>query len=270
MDYKLMDEEALAICEAYMRKPHAAKGRQNDIGAQLKPAGVLVVPVYTDPSVPGEVYVADLASMKADLFCVRPVVQITGEDDRPSMPVVGASIFGNGPSGVLGKLLKGKLLPGLVGKLIPALFALLLFFVGRCDAADVWYGPGALTTPVIVARIQAARSAIYVQAGAFSSTAIARALLAARERGVEVHGLLDPAARPGRMALAYARSHGVRLLFDPHAAGETWMVVDDQALVGTVKYQDDAPAGALTSARAPAITSALLASWRAHAEHAVP
>ena len=118
MDTKLISDEALSICRELMKKPRAARGRQNDRGAHLVPAGVLIVPIFIDPGVPGEVYCADLVEMKNDRFGARPTIIVAGEDEAPGGGTDNVKPLGGGPTGALGELLKGKLFPGVIGKLL--------------------------------------------------------------------------------------------------------------------------------------------------------
>jgi hypothetical protein len=64
LDDKELNDFAQQVCALTLTLPHAATGRQNDAGANLQPAGILIIPLATDPAVPGAIYTADLVELK--------------------------------------------------------------------------------------------------------------------------------------------------------------------------------------------------------------
>lgn len=106
-----LNQFAAAVDAAALQLPAAATGRQNDRGARLVPAGVLIVPLFTDPGVPGAIYSADLVELKAGRLGVHRVETIRDGQvgDKTSVPAPGPD---------LGQLLSGHLLPGVLSSVL--------------------------------------------------------------------------------------------------------------------------------------------------------
>lgn len=68
-----------------------------------------------------------------------------------------------------------------------------IFFVTACNAGDyqVCFTPGQDCTALIVDAITQAQQSIYVQAYSFTSAPIARSLVDAKKRGIDVEVILD-------------------------------------------------------------------------------
>ena len=133
MDEKTLTDFADQVGAAALRLPKAPRGRQNDVGASLQSAGVLIIPLFTDPGVPGAVYSADLVELKQGRLGVHRVETLrdgevgTSANVSPSGGPVGdlkeilSLLAGNLAPGVLPSVLAGgdplSLLAALVAKM---------------------------------------------------------------------------------------------------------------------------------------------------------
>lgn len=109
MDDQTLNQFATDVDVAALQLPHAAKGRQNDPGANLIGAGVLVIPLFTDPGVPGAVFSADLVELKAGRLGVHRVETIRDGIVGNNVNVPPAT--GGNATAIL-QLLTGHLVPG--------------------------------------------------------------------------------------------------------------------------------------------------------------
>lgn len=101
-------------------------------------------------------------------------------------------------------------------------------------SAEVYFSPHGGATEAIIREIDSAGSEILVQAYSFTSVPIARALLAAKKRGVAVEVVLDKSQRKERHSTAdYLRETGIPVWMDDrHAiAHSKIMIIDRQTLV---------------------------------------
>lgn len=111
LDDRTLNQFASDVSVAALQLPHAARGRQNDRGAQLTGAGVLVIPLFTDPGVPGAVYSADLVELKAGRLGVHRVETIRDGVAGNNVNVPVASVV---PASAILQLLAGHLVPGVL------------------------------------------------------------------------------------------------------------------------------------------------------------
>lgn len=111
LDDRTLNQFAADVDAAALQLPHAARGRQNDMGANLVGAGVLVIPLFTDPGVPGAVFSADLVELKAGRLGVHRVETIR-DGVAGNSTNVPAGPAGNA-SAIL-QLLAGHLMPGIL------------------------------------------------------------------------------------------------------------------------------------------------------------
>jgi hypothetical protein len=129
LDDKELNDFAQQVCALTLTLPHAATGRQNDAGANLQPAGILIIPLATDPAVPGAIYTADLVELKrkkpdgsADgrQGWHRAGFIQDGEEGGNTNVTTQTSSITKGNAAALLALLAGNALPGVVGKLVGA------------------------------------------------------------------------------------------------------------------------------------------------------
>src|SRR5205807_6993452 len=90
---------------------------------------------------------------------------------------------------------------------------------GPDQRVEVYFSPGDQCTEAIVREIGKARQSIHVQAYSFTSSAIARALTDAEERGAKVVAILDASNRTKHYSAADFLAHeGVETYIDSQHA----------------------------------------------------
>ncbi len=148
---------------------------------------------------------------------------------------------------------------------------------------QVAFTPGDDAAGLIVQAIGQARRQVLVQAYSFTHRNIARALVDAHRRGIDVQVLADPeqARRMERGMIGFLAEGGVPVFFDEaHAsAHDKVMVIDAETahavvITGSFNFTQAAQhrnAENLLLLRGnPPLTAAYLRNWRKHREHAVP
>jgi len=120
--------------------------------------------------------------------------------------------------------------------------AALLYSVQR-DAAEthrllsratVYFAPGGSPTAAIVHELKAARQSIHVMAYSFTSAPIAKALVDAKKRGLQVEVILDPSNQSKQYSAADFLAHeGIPTVIDnKHAiAHNKVMIVDGETVL---------------------------------------
>lgn len=140
----------------------------------------------------------------------------------------------------------------------------------------VHFAPGPDCEAEIVARLAGARKSVRVLAYSFTSGPIARALLEARARGVDVAVVMDKDEGPGRGSqLAALRAGGVSVALDAiHPIMHDKVVVVDEAtvLAGSYNFSAQASRNAenLLTVESPLVAARYLADWARHKGHANP
>jgi phosphatidylserine/phosphatidylglycerophosphate/cardiolipin synthase-like enzyme len=118
--------------------------------------------------------------------------------------------------------------------LAPILFAWLISAPAGAGTLTPCFTPGQDCTAAIVAEIASAKTSLLVQAYSFTSTAIIEAIANAKERGVDVHVILDASNDTDRYTGAtYLLNHGITPLIDykPAIAHNKVMVIDGRDVV---------------------------------------
>jgi phosphatidylserine/phosphatidylglycerophosphate/cardiolipin synthase-like enzyme len=141
-------------------------------------------------------------------------------------------------------------------------------------AATVYFAPGDTPTAAIVEQLGAARRSVHVQAYSFTSAPIARALVEAERRGVEVEAVLDKSNATARYSSADFLAHeGVATFIDgAHAIAHNKVMIIDGAVVLTgsfnfTKAAEEKNAENLLVLRDPALASEYEANWEKHRAH---
>jgi phosphatidylserine/phosphatidylglycerophosphate/cardiolipin synthase-like enzyme len=141
----------------------------------------------------------------------------------------------------------------------------------------VCFTPGDDCTNTIVTVVAGARRNVYVQAFSFTSKPIARALVAARERGVRVEVILDRGSlREHHAAADLLAGAGVPVLIDgAHVlAHNKVMIIDEETVVTgsfnfTYAAQRDNAENVLIL-HDPVLAVRYQDNWKAHRAHAEP
>jgi phosphatidylserine/phosphatidylglycerophosphate/cardiolipin synthase-like enzyme len=139
------------------------------------------------------------------------------------------------------------------------------------------YGSTPSCTQDIVDAINSTRRTILVQAYSFTSAPIAKALVEAHRRGVEVKVILDKSANTHHYSAATFLEHmGVPVWIDAqHAIAHNKVMVIDDAIVITgsfnfTKAAEEHNAENLLIIHDPALAAHYTENWNKHLEHSPP
>jgi len=162
-------------------------------------------------------------------------------------------------------------------------FAALLSIATGSHAAEITvcftpeYHGGPTCTEQITSAIAGAHKSILVQAYGLTSAPIAKALVEAHRRGVDVRVILDKSnVREGYSAATFLQNMGISPLIDSkHAiAHNKVMVLDDHEVItgsfNFTKAAEQRNAENVLFVNDPAIASAYSRNWRDHANHSQP
>lgn len=168
----------------------------------------------------------------------------------------------------------------------PLLFVLLLAFsFASCQVQEpqslppieVHFSPRGGCTEAVVDEIDAAKGTILVQAYSFTSAPIAKALVDAHKRGVDVRVVLDQSQRGEKYTSAdFVRNAGIPVWIDAkHAIAHNKVMVIDGATIVTgsfnfTKSAEESNAENLLVIRSPELATQYTANWKAHVEHSEP
>ncbi len=145
---------------------------------------------------------------------------------------------------------------------------------GTLPPIELYFSPAGGCTDAVVREIRAAGHTILVQAYSLTSTPIARALINAHERGVEVKVILDKKKATEEYSLAdMLRDAGVPVSLDAiHAIAHNKVIILDGEVVITgsfnfTKQAEHSNAENLLVIRDRAIADRYKANWLEHAAH---
>jgi phosphatidylserine/phosphatidylglycerophosphate/cardiolipin synthase-like enzyme len=141
----------------------------------------------------------------------------------------------------------------------------------------VCFTPGGNCTDAIVQALGNAKRTVLVQAYSFTSAPIAKALLDAHKRGVQVQVILDKSQRTEKYSLAdFLANQGVPTMIDAeHAiAHDKIMIIDGETVITGIfnftKAAQTQNAENLLIIRAPALAAQYTQNWEAHRQHSQP
>jgi phosphatidylserine/phosphatidylglycerophosphate/cardiolipin synthase-like enzyme len=139
---------------------------------------------------------------------------------------------------------------------------------------EVYFSPKGGCTEVVVKEIDAAQQTILVQAYSFTSAPIAKALVDAHKRGVDVRVILDKSQQTEKYSDAdFLLGMGVSTLIDAkHAIAHNKIMIIDGATVITgsfnfTKQAEEHNAENLLVIRSPELAAEYAENWKAHLEH---
>jgi phosphatidylserine/phosphatidylglycerophosphate/cardiolipin synthase-like enzyme len=145
------------------------------------------------------------------------------------------------------------------------------------NAWQVYFSPDGGCTDAIVSALDGAKSTVRVQAYSFTSARIAKALVAAARRGVDVQVILDKSQRGERYSSAdFLANAGVPLLIDAaHAIAHDKVMVIDAETVITGSFNFTGAAETRNSENVLILKSVEIAqrygaNWEVHRQHAEP
>ena len=147
----------------------------------------------------------------------------------------------------------------------------------QAPSVAVYFSPKGGCTDAVVKEIAAARSTILVQAYSFTSAPIAKAIVEAHKRGVDVQVVLDRSNRTEKYSSADFVVHmGIPVRIDAqHAiAHNKVMVIDGQVVItgsfNFTKNAEESNAENLLVIRSPDLAAKYAANWKVHADHSEP
>jgi len=144
-------------------------------------------------------------------------------------------------------------------------------------AVTVCFTPGGDCTGAIVKVLGEATRSIRVQAYSFTSAPIAKALVDAHHRGVQVQVILDQDNRTDKYSAAdFLANQGVPTTIDAaHAIAHNKVMIIDGAIVITgsfnfTKAAQEKNAENVLIIRDPALAAQYTQNWDAHRQHSQP
>lgn len=143
---------------------------------------------------------------------------------------------------------------------------------------EVAFSPNGGATALVVKTIAGAKKSILVQAYSFTSAQIAKALVEARARGVDVRVILDKSQKSERYTSAtYLANHGVPVWIDAaHAIAHNKVIVIDGDTVITGSFNFTKAAAEKNAENVlvlhgnPDLARIYDANWREHFSHSDP
>ena len=145
---------------------------------------------------------------------------------------------------------------------------------GPDQRVEVYFSPGDQCTEAIVREIGKARQSVHVQAYSFTSSAIARALTDAEERGAKVVAILDASNRTKHYSAADFLAHeGVETYIDSqHAIAHNKIIIIDGQTILTgsfnfTKAAEDNNAENLLVIHDAHIAAKYEQNWQSHFSH---
>jgi phosphatidylserine/phosphatidylglycerophosphate/cardiolipin synthase-like enzyme len=160
-----------------------------------------------------------------------------------------------------------------VKRIFPVVF--LMLAVSACRTQEAYFSPNGGCTEAIVREISSSRKSILVQSYSFTSAPIAKALVAAHKRGVNVEVILDQNQRTESHSSAdFLHNMGVPTRIDDnHAiAHDKVMILDGQVVItgsfNFTKSAEENNAENLLVIRDPQLAAKYAENWNKHAAHA--
>jgi len=150
--------------------------------------------------------------------------------------------------------------------------------LAQAGSIRVYFSPNGGSTDAIVSQISRAKSEILIQAYAFTSKPIARALIQAKKRGVKIIAVLDKSNRTQRYSAAtFLKNMEIPVFIDDkHAiAHNKIMLIDNRVVItGSFNFTKAAETrnaeNLLVIEDMPDITRAYRENFQRHLRHSVP
>jgi phosphatidylserine/phosphatidylglycerophosphate/cardiolipin synthase-like enzyme len=146
--------------------------------------------------------------------------------------------------------------------------------IDHAPRIEVFFSPNNGSTDAIVREIERARSEILVQAYSFTSEPIARALLKAHKRGINVAVILDKSQKTQKYSSStFFTNAGIPTYIDArHAIAHNKIILIDRTVVITgsfnfTKAAEEKNAENLLIIRSKELAKPYLENWQRHREH---
>jgi len=141
-----------------------------------------------------------------------------------------------------------------------------------------YFSPNGGCTQAIVEQLNAAKKSVLVQAYSFTSAPIAKALVDAKKRGVDVQVILDKSQRGEAYSSAtFLANEGVLTYIDSdhRIAHNKVMIIDGHTVItGSFNFTKSAEEGnaenLLVINNAPQLATRYTANWKEHLGHSEP
>jgi phosphatidylserine/phosphatidylglycerophosphate/cardiolipin synthase-like enzyme len=141
-----------------------------------------------------------------------------------------------------------------------------------------YFSPMGGCTEAVVSALDAAKKTVLVQAYSFTSAPIAKALVDAHKRGVDVRVILDKSQKSERYTSAtFLANEGVPTYIDAahNIAHNKVMVLDGKTVItGSFNFTKNAEEGnaenLLVISNAPELAQRYTANWKEHLGHSQP
>lgn len=145
------------------------------------------------------------------------------------------------------------------------------------QGVQVYFSPHGGATEAVVNALDHATNSVLVQAYSFTSAPIAKALVDAHRRGVEVHVILDGSQRTEKYSEAdFLHDNEIPTLIDArHAIAHNKIIIVDDYLLLTgsfnfTKAAEEKNAENLLVINDPALAKRYFENWHAHESHSEP
>jgi phosphatidylserine/phosphatidylglycerophosphate/cardiolipin synthase-like enzyme len=142
---------------------------------------------------------------------------------------------------------------------------------------QVYFSPRGGATDAVVNALNQATNAVLVQAYSFTSAPIAKALVDANRRGVNVQAILDDSQRTEKYSEAdFLKNSGILTLIDAqHAIAHNKIIIIDGYLVLTGSFNftraaEEHNAENWLLINDPVLAKEYIGNWQAHARHTEP
>jgi phosphatidylserine/phosphatidylglycerophosphate/cardiolipin synthase-like enzyme len=166
--------------------------------------------------------------------------------------------------------------PSLIQRLVALSF--LIVTLSSCATTepkvDICFSPGGGCLDVIAAEVAKAKTDLRIQAYSLNAKAIADAVIAARNSGVDVEIILDSRSSTARNnAMFFSTLNGIPTWLDGrHALVDSNVIIIDKAVVITgsfsfTKEAEDRNAENLTVIRSARVAGTYLENWNLHRSH---
>jgi phosphatidylserine/phosphatidylglycerophosphate/cardiolipin synthase-like enzyme len=122
--------------------------------------------------------------------------------------------------------------------LLTATLMLLVSGAGPDESIEVHFSPNGGCTDAIVREIDAAQTSVRIQAYSFTSTPIAKAVVDAHRRGIQVQAILDKSNRTAKYSAAtFLANQGVPVLIDDrHKIAHNKIIIIDARVIITGSF----------------------------------
>lgn len=144
----------------------------------------------------------------------------------------------------------------------------------QADISEVCFSPEGGCTEKIVSQINQSKTTIHVQAYSFTSADIAKALLEAKKRGVDVRVILDKSQRTQKYSSAtFFKNSSIPIFIDSaHAiAHNKVMIIDGKKVItgsfNFTKAAEEKNAENVLVIQSPELAKVYLRNWEEHKEH---